>query len=70
MNPTEDAWVAKAIAEQEEHIRRVTSCRDRIGQAHTFRAQTRRGITWSECFRCGTTETGSDYAAKLDAFAR
>lgn len=62
-----DNWVAEAIAEQEEHIKRVTSCKGVVGMAHSFdtfsmgpsKAKVRK------CWRCGVTETPEDYAKNI-----
>lgn len=70
-----EKWVADAIAEQEEYIRRFRSCEDVPCKAHRY--ETFRGpdsklpvpdeVTWRECVACSVTETREDYARKLQA---
>lgn len=70
-----EKWVPEAIAEQEEYIRRVTSCGGMVGKAHNFQTFRRpdspvpvpNEITWRQCTSCDVTETRDDYARKLDA---
>ncbi len=64
--------VREAIAEQEEHIRRSTSCQGVVGASHKYRTHGRpKGAEsigsadmWSACIVCGVTETRADYAVK------
>ncbi len=62
-------WVAEAIASQEEHIRRSTSCLGQIGRAHVYREHGHLGTpnSWQECLTCGTTKTLTDYETKTSA---
>lgn len=58
-------WIAEAIAEQEEHIKRTQSCQDRRGQAHSYdQFSATPGKHHRQCWRCGVTETAEDYAIK------
>lgn len=64
MNERDESWVAEAIAEQEEHIRRVTSCSGQVGRSHAFRphgdpADPR--LVVSRCVVCGVTATRDDW---------
>ena len=64
--------VKAAITEQEEHIKRQSSCNGVVGQAHHFRPYGKRDKTeprnrvslWSQCTICGVTETARDYESK------
>ena len=60
-------WIREAIAEQEEHIRRSTSCRGVIGVSHKWGTSTnsQTGATYEACTVCGVTRTSEDYAARL-----
>jgi hypothetical protein len=58
--------IREAIEEQEEHIKRVSSCRGERGVSHSFRMfGTRVGHTrkylYSACVVCGVTEHGRDF---------
>lgn len=56
--------ICAAIAEQEEHIKRVTSCGGVVGVAHSFRTHGTPAtplLTWEQCIACGVTETSEDY---------
>jgi ribosomal protein L37AE/L43A len=57
-----ERWVAEAIAEQEEHIKRSTSCQGQVGRAHHFE-HVPSGL-WIECTTCAVTLTRGDYATK------
>lgn len=67
--------IKAALAEQEEHVKRSTSCQGVIGKSHAFRphgtpvsreqyAAGRRRRLYSACVVCGVTETPRDYEAK------
>jgi hypothetical protein len=62
-----EKWVRDAIAAQEEHIKRSTSCRGVIGTAHHWRkyGNPRTGKAYEACVVCDVTRTGEDYAARL-----
>lgn len=69
-SPGPEAWVPAALAAQEEHIKRSSSCRGQVGHSHAFRKHGRPGRppeAWSECIVCGVTETAADYRAKAGA---
>ena len=66
-----EAEIAEAIAEQEEHIRRVQSCRGVsgnlvVGSAHQWRrhGNPRTKAAFEACVLCGVTRTREDYAAR------
>lgn len=65
MSMSEDE-VKAAIASQEEHIKRVSSCGGVVGKAHRFqyRGPSDR-IPWRQCVHCDVTETKEDYELKL-----
>lgn len=56
--------IAEAIAAQEEHIKRETSCLGRLYVSHRWVAG---AGAWQECERCGVTKSTRDYDAKLAA---
>jgi len=70
----EHTLVETAIAEQEEHIKRVTSCCGQVGRLHFFRAHGRPGpngsisgsTMYSACITCGVTESRKDYYIALE----
>lgn len=60
-----EKWVPEAIAEQEEYIRRISSCQGVIGLPHTFeRFAAAPGVYYNACTRCRVTQTREDYAIK------
>lgn len=59
------SWVEDAISSQEEHIKRSKSCLGQLGLAHRFVEH----VSWSECERCGVTESKTDYDRKLECHA-
>lgn len=65
MTDTDDAsWVTRAIAEEEEHIKRSKACLERPGRLHAFRAHghpARPDEVVSRCVVCGVTRTAQDY---------
>jgi hypothetical protein len=66
-----EKWVREAIAEQEEHLKRIRSCGGILGRSHAFRPHGRPGPDGSipmvdvisRCIACGVTETPQDYRA-------
>lgn len=71
-----ESWVARAIAQQEEHIKRTKSCGGRVGRAHTWVDRERPAaelalpdktwvLSWSECAVCEVTKTDEDYLVKM-----
>lgn len=59
-------WVREALAAQEEHIKRSTSCLGRMGRSHAYRPHgrpDRPDVVISRCVGCGVTETSEDYDA-------
>ena len=69
-----DRKTSAAVAEQEEHIKRSTSCRGVVGVSHKYRTHGRpRGAEsigademWSACIVCGVTRTSADYAVAVE----
>jgi hypothetical protein len=60
------SWVAEAIAEQEEYIKRSGSCKGVIGLPHDWdRFAAEPGVYYSACTRCRVTKTRDDYATKI-----
>lgn len=57
--------IREAIAAQEEHIKRVTSCGGQLYTSHRWVAGEG---AWQECARCGVTKTPQDYDAKIAAY--
>lgn len=72
-----DSWVAQAIAEQEEHLRRVRSCTGingshadaHPGLSHSWDSFSTApgGPKYEACWRCRVTRTPADYAIKTTA---
>lgn len=60
--------VTAALRQQEEHIKRSTSCTGQVGRAHAYRAHGngRTGAAYSACIVCGVTETAADYATSQE----
>lgn len=58
--------IKDAIAAQEEHIKRVTSCQGRLYVSHQWQWGAGGG-SWEECVRCGVTKSPRDYDFKLRA---
>lgn len=56
-----EAEIKEAIASQEEHIKRVTTCQGKPFYAHNWAPG---AGAWIECARCGVTKTPADYAIK------
>lgn len=66
--------IKAAIAEQEEYLKRMRSCRGQLGLPHRFasfdvkgqrsEADDRPGA-WRECIACGATQTDEDYHLML-----
>lgn len=71
-NTGPETWVPQAIAEQEEYIRRIHSCMEQTGRAHTWATvwsdepELAAG-RWQACATCGVTKTTEDYEAKLSS---
>lgn len=65
--PMDQDELRAAIAAQEEHIKRSTSCSGTVGRAHDFRPHGSPPATWSACVVCGLTETPQDYQVKIAA---
>ena len=63
MREQEINWVQAAIAEQEEHIKRVSSCMGTLGRSHAFRPHGRPGTAGvvMRCVVCGVTGSREDY---------
>lgn len=60
-----ETWVAEAIAEQEEYIRRIGSCSGVTGTPHAWdRFAAGPGVYYTACTRCRVTKTREDYARK------
>jgi hypothetical protein len=58
--------IAEAIAEQEEHIKRQTSCGGVIGRSHRWdRFAAKPGMYYEACWRCRVTRTSEDHRIKL-----
>ena len=53
--------IKAALAEQEEHIRRSTSCRGAVGAPHDWTRRTVGGADYTACGQCGVTRTHADY---------
>lgn len=64
-----ETWVREAIAEQEEHLKRIRPCQGIPLRAHRFAPHGRPDATGtiagaslvSRCIACGVTETPEDY---------
>ena len=73
MSEADGDWVADALAEQEEYLKRQRSCSDVPGKPHAFRPHGRpspdgsiaNAALWSQCVACGVTASGADYARKV-----
>lgn len=73
-----EKWVPEAIAQQEEHIKRNTSCQGALGRPHSYRTfgvpsldgTIAGSATYQACIVCGVTETEADYRARLAALDR
>lgn len=64
MSERDEEWVGAAIAEQEEHIKRVSSCSGVVGRSHAFRPHgvpARPEVVVSRCVVCEVTATTGDY---------
>jgi len=61
--------IEAAICEQEEHIRRSTSCGGRVGRAHSWDvfSVAPGGPKYEACGRCHVTRTPADYATRAAA---
>ena len=71
---TSQPWIGAAIAQQEEHLRRIQSCTGgdypnaTVGMAHSWEAfSLRPGVTIQQCWRCKVTKTDEDYQRKTGA---
>jgi hypothetical protein len=60
-----ETWVPEAIAEQEEYIRRISSCTGVLGLPHAYeRFAAASGVYYNACTRCRVTQTREDYERK------
>jgi len=64
-----ETWVREAIAEQEEYIKRISSCVGQLGRSHEWGTvwndePERAAARWQECVTCGVTKTREDYARR------
>lgn len=58
-------WIREALAEQEEHIKRVSSCLDVVGRSHDYRVMGTVGeVSWQACSACGVTRTQDDFETR------
>lgn len=71
-----DSWVAQAIAEQEEYVKRWRSCAgidgshaDAVGLPHSWDTYSTApgGPKYQACWRCRVTRTREDYEVKVGA---
>lgn len=61
-----EAEVRAAIAQQEEHIKRNTSCNGVYLQSHSWDwFSPKPGVRIEQCFRCKVTRTDEDYQKKI-----
>jgi len=66
--PGPEKWVPEAVAQQEEHIRRQSSCEGRLYVSHSWDTfSPRPGVFIQACWRCKVTRTDADYQTKLRA---
>lgn len=62
-----ESWVAQAVAQQEEHLRRQRPCEVTSGP-HSWDYFARRPkVRIRACWRCGVTATDEDYQRGLPA---
>lgn len=68
----QDDWVRSAIAEQEEYLKRMRSCRAQPGRAHGWRTfgSLGRDKAWEACVVCGVSRSRDDYERARAAAAR
>jgi hypothetical protein len=63
-----EGWVSDAIASQEEHIKRVSSCTGVVGVYHRWAMfdNPKTGKSYEACSRCSVSATPDDYAIKQE----
>lgn len=58
--------IKAAIAEQEEHLKRIEGCGGVYLAPHSFdRFAAAPGVFYRACLRCRVTETREDYAVRI-----
>lgn len=56
----------KAIAAQEEYLKRMRSCSGILGLSHSWeRIAGEHGVYYWACHKCGVTRSSKDYSRKL-----